>query len=250
MRRPRRLAWRLHNLTSRRRASGFLREEASLSTEKRSIRVLHVNGDEGEAAFVARALQRGRESFAVHRVADLDDAKLELENGRYDVLLIDLDSEESESRQAFDFIRSNPMTATVVLSSHPAHRDASEALRYGAEDFLERSNVSEERLRRSLAMAVDRHQCLERLALRPMPGTVVQMIEDLRNQLTVAILSLDAAAQRLPDDSTVSSLHDRARSSLRQAASLTQEIDDARKEYLRRNPDALRDDAERAASAR
>lgn len=213
-------------------ASRFVREEASLKTEKRSIRVLHVNGDDGEAAFVTRALRRGRESFTVHRVAGLDDAKAELEEGRYDVLLIDVDSGRCEPREAFDFIRRNPMTATVILSSHPG---ASEAMRCGAEDFLERSNVSEELLRRSLAMAVDRHQCQERLALRPMPGTVVQLIEDLRNQLTIAILSLDAAAQRLPEDSTVSSLHDRAYSSVRQAASLTQAIDDARKEYLQRN---------------
>lgn len=198
-----------------------------LSTE-RSIRVLHISADDGDAAFVARALRRGRESFTVRRLAGLEKVTPELERRRYEVLLIDLDWGNPQPHEAFELIRRNPMTATVILSSSPAHRAASEALRFGAEDFLEKANVSEESLRRSLAMAVDRHQCLERLALRPMPGTVIQLIEDLRNQLTIAMLSLEAAAERLAVDSPICSLHERARSAIWAAASLTREIDDVR----------------------
>jgi DNA-binding response OmpR family regulator len=196
--------------------------------DKPLIRVLHVEDDEHDALWFARALDRGRETFSLVHVRGLREAESALADGSFDVLVVALHLADTPPRAALEFIRQNPTLPTVVLTRAQGDECTSEALRVGAHDCFEKGEASGAMLRRSVATAVGRHKALERLSLRPIPGTAQQLIEDLRNQLTIAVLSLRAAREQLTADSTVRALHERAERAVSTAGVLTNAIDQVR----------------------
>ncbi len=186
---------------------------------KRAIRVLHLESDGTDLAFVRRALAHGRESFTVAQATSPGEAKRQLA-GEYDVLLLE-PALYGDGFDVLEFVRSHPTVPTVLLTDEDASRLMSRAMQAGAHDVLEKGEVSGAELRHCLAAAVERHRGLDRLSLAPAPGTIAQSVEDLRNLLTVALASLQMIRRQVDQDASLTALCEHAESSIRRAADVT-----------------------------
>lgn len=191
---------------------------------KAAIRVLHLESDAGDLAFVSRALAHGRETFSISQTSSIAEAEKRLHAGDYDVVLLEPEL-DGETVDVFEFVRARPTIPTVLLTSEISAQRASRALQAGAHDVLEKGEVSGAALRRSLASAIQRHRGLDRLSLQPAPGTVVQCVEDLRNVLTVALVNLQTVRKQLDPGSSLVGLCEKAEGAIRRAAEVTADLE-------------------------
>ncbi len=159
-------------------------------------RVLSVDDEEGIREFVAEVL--GEAGHDVARAADAGEALAALEDGPFDLMLVDLKMPGELS--GMDVLRRAraewPDMQVIVLTAHGSVSAAVEALKLGAFDFLEKPIASPAALRRLAARALNwralptlRHleaperEAMDRRAGRPVAGGVRSGVRGLLWQL-------------------------------------------------------------------
>lgn len=121
-------------------------------------RILLVEDDEVDRMRVRRFL-RGTELELVE-ATDLASAAAALETGRFDCVLCDLSLPDGDGFELVERLQGHAVHAppVVVLTGTPEGERAVSALRLGAQDYLEKDELSAHRLQRSIAHATERQR--------------------------------------------------------------------------------------------
>ncbi len=128
------------------------------------IRILLVS-DAKEACWL-RGLLGAKDSFQFHIVhaTDLDLAAERLASDPSDLFLLDLGDKQRHGRAYVQAARAAaPDTAMVILANSDDDLLAVEALRQGAQDFLEKSRLDSASLVRALRYSIERHRLQKNL---------------------------------------------------------------------------------------
>ena len=133
--------------------------------EQRGIRVLLIEDNPADARLVREALKGlGRPPFVIVVADRLAAGLTALENGGFDVALVDLSLPDSRGLQTFLDVRERARSIPVlVLSGLEDSEVAARAVREGAQDYVYKSQLMGEQLARSILYALSRQQLLQQL---------------------------------------------------------------------------------------
>jgi PAS domain S-box-containing protein len=123
------------------------------------IEVLLVEDDPGDARLIREFLREATEpSYSLTHVSTLHDAEAALRcGGRSDVVLLDLTLPDSKGLESVRrIVAVDPAIPVVVLTSAADPHLPVESLRAGAQDYLEKSTISERVLPRVIRYAMER----------------------------------------------------------------------------------------------
>ncbi|MFH5803067.1 ATP-binding protein [Alienimonas sp. DA493] len=158
------------------------------------MRVLVVeDSDDHYELLRRRVMADGQSGVELYRQASLADGLAFLDAHEIDVVLLDLGLPDSAVTDTLSrFKRARPELAVVVLTSLDDLDFAAEAVSHGAQDFLVKSQLSRDRVVRSLRYAIERKQKslgLEKTnqELRNFAHTVAH---EVRNPAAAALLAL------------------------------------------------------------
>ncbi len=137
--------------------------------ESKTIRILLIENDQDSIFLVAKNLEAFEQDsihFELKPYNNLRDAMSHYSPNQYDLALLDLNLPDTQGLQTLKLFRENAATLPVViLSSDEDGKNAPEAVKNGAEDFLFKSKVENtESLARSIMHALERHQMRFKLA--------------------------------------------------------------------------------------
>ena len=134
--------------------------------DRKSIRVLLVDDDRGDAELTRRALTEiGNPCFAVESAAGLDEAIKRLAEHDFDVALLDLglpDSQGTETLKRFRAVSRDDMPI-IVLTGLVDERTALEAVGSGAQDYITKDDIASNLLARSIRYALHRQHLLHQV---------------------------------------------------------------------------------------
>lgn len=168
------------------------------------LRVLLIEDNPGDAMLVRERLTDIRGTpFRCTAVDTLEEGLQACEADTYDVVLLDLNLPDSNGLGTVDELRKCvPTVPLVILTGMDDLDTAVEALRRGADDYLSKSDLSTETLRRTLTYAVERRKLRLSLesAVRARDQLLGVVSHDLRNHLMAfgAGLHLMRATQNDP----------------------------------------------------
>lgn len=133
--------------------------------ENQHIKILHVEDNPGDLRLVRELLKDAYAAqFDLVDVVRLDEALAEIASRDFDVVLLDLSLPDS---QGLDTVRHISETATgtpiVVMSGHNDEDTAIQALKEGAQDYLEKNRLDGYWLARSIRYAIERHRLRKEL---------------------------------------------------------------------------------------
>ncbi len=134
--------------------------------EEKPIRVLFVEDDQQFAEMVGEMLRRsGKGRYQVESVATLGQALQRLGEERFEVALVDLYLPDSEGLETVQRLRREaPALPIVILTGRKDATLARDALQFGAQDFLEKTELLPSLLTRVLGYAIQRRRSELRLA--------------------------------------------------------------------------------------
>jgi CheY-like chemotaxis protein len=132
--------------------------------------------------------------YTVDDAATLAEAMQKITAGRFDVILLDLGLPDSKG---FDTVRTVvsrfPQSTIIVLTGLKDEQLALQAVRHGAQDYLEKNQISPVLLRRSISYAVERKKAeMEKENLLADLTEALERIEQLQG-----ILPICAACKRI-----------------------------------------------------
>ncbi len=154
-------------------------------------KILLIQDTAATAAQITRLLQHAeRETFEVTCAATVADGVEQIAYEAFDAVLMELsavsDNEFAELTHLKDLA---PMLPVVLLCTHEDRDLASEALEYGAEDYVEEDHCSTEVLTRSIRYAIEKVDAAARLAFLsrndPLTGLVNRTV--FRDRVTQAL---------------------------------------------------------------
>ena len=192
-----------------------------------TIRVLLVEDNPGDAFLVKEFLSEvGTTQFELVHVVRLGEALERLAQERFDVVLLDLALPDGQGLDVVTKTRDAATdTALVVLTGRADTELALEALRVGAQDYLNKMQISNDALGRAIHYALERHRLqLEMVRLqerlreadqvRVLAETAGAAAHEINNPLTVVMgiaerLLLDIAPED-PHRKDLASLYDAA----------------------------------------
>lgn len=125
--------------------------------------------------------------YSVKDATTLAEAMRKITAGRFDVILLDLSLPDSKG---FDTVRTVvsrfPQSTIIVLTGLKDEQLALQAVRYGAQDYLEKNQISPALLHRSISYAVERKKAaLERENLLADLTEALERIEQLQGILPI-----------------------------------------------------------------
>ena len=174
-----------------------------------SIRVLIVEDNPGDAVLIQQMIAGFVETAAESRIAaNIEDAEALLRTEEFSLILCDLELPDSAGLETVDRILSNSQALPViVLTGGDARDTAIDAIRLGAQDFLEKGAVTSTSLERIVAHSLER-QSLNRalqnsmVELEAANARFVNLISDLTDAVVVTdpggiVLFVNPAAERL-----------------------------------------------------
>ena len=176
------------------------------------VHVLLLEDHEGEARLSQRLLERSYTTeFRFTNVRTLAESLQALASDSYDIALLDLNLPDSRGIDTFISFQSSASDLPVVIISAVADdRLAQTAIRYGAQDYLVKGNITSETLTRVVRYAIARKEAEKvagRISLRPnavgAPPSGAFVL-DAQGQVTLATGQLSALLGQ-PD--TLSMLH-------------------------------------------
>jgi DNA-binding NarL/FixJ family response regulator len=187
-------------------------------TQTRQVSVLLVEDNQGDADYIRRELSRSEETiFGVDHVEWLNSAITAIENGSYDVVLLDLSLPDSTGIDTVVKMReANARIPIIVMTGHDDMNMAIQCVRYDAQDYVIKSEAKARHLERSILQAIAR----------------VRKRRNSQQMLRVAMESFTS-----PDDSTTLAL-------LRGYVQKLGDWDNALMDYIRRNAPAHMDNIE------
>lgn len=122
--------------------------------------LLLVEDDENDILLTERKIQRSNLPVVEIMVArSLEDAKQFIQAGKtIDLILLDLNLGDSRGLDTLVALRPIYDGVIIVLTSLEDEKTGIAAIRAGAEDYLVKNRVTEERLRSSVAFSMQRHK--------------------------------------------------------------------------------------------
>lgn len=140
-----------------------MKAESSRPTTGRAPRLLLVEDSPDHAVLMRHIFERGDgvEGFSVSHAWTLAEACRELEQGEYDVVLLDLSLPDSDGLDTVDRgIAAAKDTPVVVMTGHDDEELAVQAVRRGAQDYVVKGRVQPGHLPQTVRMALERHRVL------------------------------------------------------------------------------------------
>ena len=108
----------------------------------KTLRVLHVEDSETDAALLSRQLSRAGYELIWERVETLTDLRSALEQKEWDVILCDYSMPHVNALQALALLKGMELDIPfIVISSTVGEAFAVEAMRAGARDYLMKDNL-------------------------------------------------------------------------------------------------------------
>jgi diguanylate cyclase (GGDEF)-like protein/PAS domain S-box-containing protein len=130
------------------------------------VHVLLIEDNKADADLVELHLEASPRAFDVDHCATLSDGLASAERDSPSVILLDIGLPDVTVDEALDAIsRLQRIAPLVVLTGQSAHDFELEAIRRGAEEFLEKRLLDRELLIRTIDHATERHRTRERLEL-------------------------------------------------------------------------------------
>ncbi|HEY6253080.1 MAG TPA: response regulator, partial [Candidatus Angelobacter sp.] len=164
----------------------------ALETRQETLSILLIEDNLVDAKLVSRQLGKASESLNCRHVSRLGDALQILKAVQFDVILLDLNLEDSSGYETFSRILPPAASAAIlVLSGSDDEELAIRTVREGAQDYLVKGFFDGRLLVRSIRYAFERKQSEE--ALRHSEATARAIFE---NSLD-AILMIDSEAALL-----------------------------------------------------
>lgn len=129
------------------------------------IDVLLVEDDDVDALAVQRALDRSPLEFSLRHVSRIADAVAVLSEQHFDVAVLDLGLPDGVGLPNLTAVQNaSPSTPVVILSGHSDADMAMNAVRAGAQDFINKSDLNQQLVVKSLTYAI--HRKLTEVRLR------------------------------------------------------------------------------------
>ena len=142
-----------------------------------SLNILLVEDNLVDARFITGLLKGASGEFKWRHVVQLAEALLLLKSIRFDIILLDLNLEDSLGHETFSrILGAAPSTAILVLSASDDEELAILTVREGAQDYLVKGSFDRRLLLRSIHYAYERKQSEE--ALRQSEATVRSIFEN------------------------------------------------------------------------
>lgn len=194
--------------------------------------VLLIEDNPGDARLVAACLdERFGAACELRQARTLADGLRDLRREPADLVLLDLGLPDSQGLDGFLAVRrQSPRTPVVILTGDADERQALDALRNGAEDYLSKHNADSANLLRAMRHAVQRRQMTEQLRdsearFRAIVETAEEGILQVDragaivylNARAAQLLGLPASGQALPPTVPAPGLRDGVQASHRQA---------------------------------
>lgn len=162
-----------------------------------ALKVLIVEDNPGDAFLVGELLREIPHLRVETQVADtVAEARTLLERQSFDIILTDLDLPDSSGLETVARLLNNSQALPlVVLSGHDARSTAVDAIRLGAQDFLEKGLINSEALQRLLAHSLERHRLQRDLKINlENRNSASHRFVNLIGDLTDAVVVVDEAA--------------------------------------------------------
>jgi two-component system cell cycle response regulator len=133
--------------------------------ENQHIKILHVEDNAGDVRLVHELLKgTGASQFDLVDVAGLNEAQSVVIARDFDVILLDLSLPDGQGLETVRRIRdAAPRMPIVIMSGHSDEAIAIEALKEGAQDYLEKNRLDSYWLVRAIRYAIERHRLKEEL---------------------------------------------------------------------------------------
>lgn len=124
------------------------------------IRVLHIEDDRFDARFVSEVVAGEKNNCCkITHSKTLTNAIKRLNRCEHDVVLLDLNLPDSRGLNTIDTLHEQfPELAIVVLSGNNEEKDALEAVRLGAQDYIPKNTADAAQILRTLHYAIDRKE--------------------------------------------------------------------------------------------
>src|SRR5215470_1850136 len=155
------------------------------SRQEKLLNILLVEDNLIDAQMVSNFLRGSTESFKSTYVTRLDEALLILQATQFDVVLLDLNLEDSSGYETFSRILPAATGAAILVLSGSDDEDlAIRTVREGAQDYLVKGSFDARLLVRSIRYAFERKQSEE--ALRHSEATVRAIFENSLDGIVIA----------------------------------------------------------------
>lgn len=123
------------------------------------LRVLLVGGQEKDFVSLRDLLDRGTVEAQIEQIASCEEALVAVAQSRYDMIVVDHDRVGEMAMRLLAESRKQPVTVPVIfLVEHADDATAAAVLNAGACDYLEKSQLNEARLARTIGCATTLHQ--------------------------------------------------------------------------------------------
>jgi CheY-like chemotaxis protein len=127
--------------------------------DEETVRVLLLEDSPSDALLIREALRDCPGHFAVTHVERLDAAIEHIAHHEADVILCDLDLPDASGLEAAQGMRSAaPSLPLIVMTRNHDEAKAAEALRQGAQDYLNKDDISNHSILRVIGFAIQRQR--------------------------------------------------------------------------------------------
>lgn len=130
------------------------------------MKVLLVEDNHGDARLIQEKLKRaGAKEFEISYVGRLDEALIKLEEGAFDIVLLDLGLPDSQGLNTFTKVQEQVPDAPIVMLSGLADESlALKTVRLGAQDYLMKGKFDGDLLMRAIRYAIERKRAEDKIA--------------------------------------------------------------------------------------
>ncbi|MBI4699370.1 MAG: GGDEF domain-containing response regulator [Nitrospirae bacterium] len=144
--------------------AGLEQEKMSTQTVSKPIEILLVEDNPRDARlFRENMAEVGAGLYGLTHAGQLNETIRYLDEGQYDVVMLDLTLPDSKGFDTFNRIRLHaPQVPIILLTGIRDEELAVRALQHGAQDYLIKGQVDGSMISRSIRFAIERHQSRER----------------------------------------------------------------------------------------
>ncbi|MEX0812795.1 MAG: response regulator [Chitinophagales bacterium] len=146
------------------------------------LHILLIEDNPSDVELVKRYVKNhNRKKIVVHSLERLEEAIIQLDFKAFDILLMDVNLPDSNKKEALQFIKKyNKKLPIIVMSGLESETLTLESIKSGAEDFIEKKELNEGLLQRSIDYSIERHQLKHQLT------RIAQELKDKKERLIEA----------------------------------------------------------------
>ncbi|MEM7447332.1 MAG: response regulator [Myxococcota bacterium] len=121
-----------------------------------SWRILLVDDDDVDCTSIQRIAAKS--DFVIDSTSDLSGARRALAHSRYDCVLLDLSLPDGNGLELLESLETTPV---IVLTGTDDGKEAQDAIRQGAQDYLIKGRIDKDTLMRAIRYAIERKQVIK-----------------------------------------------------------------------------------------